>query len=335
LLQASAASTASQSQQEGGPLAAAPGALLSRSRARCCALTLLVCGLLVAGVLVPVAVTVGLKPHIRPTYRVLTPPAPTPRLLLAFEGGALVARPADVLPPHLAAGVVSWAALPSSGLHVATFAGAGALQQVLAALAARSEAAADAARRGDSSARGARNSSSRDVAGGAAGRPVLRYAVSDFQLLPDRQLRQLVDPMALFEQAKEQRRRLASQVDTGWDTDDVYLLQGGNGSSRPREQQQSAGTWDSSSSSSTRAGARRRRRMLLQTQQQSDSAAAAPGAPPRRPLQLQAQQRQAQYHVQRGGGAGVAWHLLDDALGVRTAWSATTGARAGVFGACR
>jgi len=183
-----------------------------RGRLRCCAATLLVLGLLATGVLVPIAVTVGLKQDIPRVYRVLEPPQPSYRLIFAFQSSVLAPAAADVLPEAVASKVTSWAALPSSGVHVARFSEAPAMQQALEHLTAAHDAGS--VRRLTSS-----NSSSSFA---------LKYAVSDFRLVPDRQATQVVDPMQLFDLAKQQARQLLQDQQqhqsSDYDEDeDMYL----------------------------------------------------------------------------------------------------------------
>jgi hypothetical protein len=252
----------------------------------------------VAGVLVPLAVTVGLKSDMPPAYRVLAPPAPAARLVFAFQSGALAQAASDALPPHLADRVLSWSALPSSGVHVAAFADAATLQEALGTLSA---AAADSS-----------SNSSR----------VLTYALSDFRLLPDRRLTHLVDPMELYELARTQSRQLQQQAQQqqsaqvlDMDAQDAYLLR----ASDRQQQQQSAAASPRSTTLAAGGGRpahtgqqqRQQRRWLLQD-------IVSPPAP------LQMHQRQAQEQVQRGGG-GVAWHLTSEQLAVQKAWNVTTG----------
>jgi hypothetical protein len=152
---------------------------------------MLVLGLLATGVLVPVAVTVGFKQDIPPVYRVLQQPKPSHRLVFAFTSSALAATARDVLPAHVASEVISWTALASSGIHVAAFSEPQAMQQALAHLA------------------GAGNTSpSRSLmqSSNSSSNWTLKYALSDFKLVTDRQVTQVVDPMQLFDLAKTQTR---------------------------------------------------------------------------------------------------------------------------------
>jgi hypothetical protein len=153
----------------------------------------LVLGLLATGVLVPIAVTVGFKQDIPPVYRVLQQPKPSHRLVFAFESAALAATARDVLPTHVASEVLSWTALASSGIHVAAFSEAQAMQQALAHLA------------------GAGNTSpSRSLlqSSNSSSSWTLKYALSDFKLVTDRQVTKVVDPMQLFDLAKQQTRAI-------------------------------------------------------------------------------------------------------------------------------
>lgn len=152
-------------------------------------------GLLATGVLVPIAVTVGFKQDIPAEYRVLQQPKPSHRLVFAFQSSALAATARDVLPAHLASQVISWNSLPSSGIHVAAFSEAQAMQQALAHLAAGSTSPSRSLLQGSNS-----NSSW-----------ALKYAVSDFKLETDRQVEQVIDPMQLFDLAKQQTRVLLQQ----------------------------------------------------------------------------------------------------------------------------
>jgi hypothetical protein len=123
--------------------------------------------------------------------------------------------------------VDAWSALPSSGIHVASFATADAMQQALAHLSGTSSTPP---------ARHLLQDSSRSTW-------ALKYAVTDFKLLTDRQVTQVVDPMQLFDLAKQQSRVLLAQqqkhgsrawlADAGVD-EDAYL-------SSLEEQQQDAG----------------------------------------------------------------------------------------------
>lgn len=150
-------------------------------------------GLLATGVLVPIAVTVGFKQDIPAVYRVLQQPKPSYRLVFAFESAALAATARDVLPAHLASEVLSWTALASSGIHVAAFSEAQAMQQALAHLVAAGNT---------SPARSLMQSSN------SSSSWTLRYALSDFKLVTDRQVTQVVDPIQLFELAKQQTRAI-------------------------------------------------------------------------------------------------------------------------------
>jgi hypothetical protein len=183
-----------------------------------------VLGLLATGVLVPIAVTVGFKQDIPPVYRFLQQPQPSHRLVFALESSALAASAADVLPPHLASQVSSWSALQSSGIHVAAFSDAQALQQALTHLA--SVGSTSPPRSLLESGNSSRSSSS------AWG---LKYALSDFRLVADRQVSQVVDPMQLFDMAREQTRTLllqqqqqqqrgvAAQAGAAEEDEDIYL----------------------------------------------------------------------------------------------------------------
>lgn len=198
-----------------------PPSLKRSSRLRCCGITLLVLGLLATGVLVPIAVTVGFKQDIPPVYRILQQPQRSHRLVFAFESSALAASAADVLPPHLASQVSSWSALQSSGIHVAAFSDVLALQQALAHLASIGNTSPPR------SLLESGNSSSSSAWG-------LKYALSDFRLVADRQVSQVVDPMQLFDMAREQTRTLlqqqqqqqrgvAAQAGAAEEDEDVYL----------------------------------------------------------------------------------------------------------------
>ena len=159
--------TAAQQQQQPPPPRAA-----WRRRLLCGGLGL---ALALVAVLVPVWQVLGLQAAALPDFQLLRAPAPSHRLLFAYEGQAARAAPADALPPALAAQVTHWVVLPSSGLHVATFGSGEPMQRALAALAA-SEG--------------------------------LRYAVADFELLPDRRASKVVDPDELWQLSQLAGRQL-------------------------------------------------------------------------------------------------------------------------------
>lgn len=354
----------SEAEPQGPPLPPPAPPTRKRSRVRCCGITLLVLGLLATGVLVPIAVTVGFKQDIPPVYRVLQQPQPSHRLVFAFQSSALAATAADVLPPHLASQVSSWSALPSSGIHVAAFSDAPALQQALTHLAGAGNTSPSRSllESGNSSAWG------------------LKYALSDFRLLADRQVSQVVDPMQLFDMAREQTRTLLQQQQHGAATqpgaaeedEDVYLSRLEQDAWQQQQQQRrqrlrtaaaevaasgpvepltASGRTGAAAQEQEQQTRRRQRRQLtghatfhpLPAGLGSPSAAPAAGTsnwgsvlrrtllqaaakatPARARPQLQLQQRQAQQQVQRGGSR-VAWHLTDAGLGVREAWNITSG----------
>lgn len=241
-------------------------------------------GLLATGVLVPIAVTVGFETDIPPEYRVLQPPAPSHRLIFALEASATASTAEEVFPAAIANKVISWTALPSSAIHVAAFTDAQAMQQALAHLEAGVAALPARHLMGTKSAWS------------------LKYAVADFELLTDRRVSQVVDPMQLFDLAKHQTRYLLQQqqqqhgaatqplVDPDID-EDYYLWQLQQRADVWHQQQQrarqTAAAEAASASGVPRTAAvrdvgdqqtRRRHLMSIQQQQQGSATGAAAGA---------------------------------------------------------
>jgi hypothetical protein len=131
-----------------------------------------------AAVLVPVSQIIGFNKQLPAQYKLLPAPAASHRIVFAFSGNTTMPTPGSLFPIELAATILQWTVLASSGVHVASFKSRSAMQQAMVLL------------------------------GNSTG---LKYAVADFRLLQDSAVSTVIDPGQLYDLSRLPSRHLLQQ----------------------------------------------------------------------------------------------------------------------------